>query len=49
LYCISHWSDGFGFNSSFSASEAVSIAHVTGAPVVAAEAFTAGRFGILLP
>jgi hypothetical protein len=37
------WSDGFGFNSSFSAVEAVSIGHVTGAPVVAAEAFTADR------
>ena len=37
------WSDGFGFNSSFSAIEAVSIAHIAGAPVVAAEAFTADR------
>jgi hypothetical protein len=37
------WSDGFGFNSSFSAIEAVSIAHADGAPVVAAEAFTADR------
>lgn len=37
------WSDGFGFNASFSAIEAVSIAHVMGAPVVAAEAFTADR------
>jgi hypothetical protein len=37
------WSDGFGFNSSFSAIEAVSIAHVSGAPVVAAEAFTADK------
>ncbi len=37
------WSDGFGFNSSFSAIEAVSIAHISGAPVVAAEAFTADR------
>jgi hypothetical protein len=37
------WSGGFGFNSSFSAIEAVSIAHVNGAPVVAAEAFTADR------
>ncbi len=35
------WSDGFGFNSAFSCIEATSIAHVTGAPVVAAEAFTA--------
>jgi hypothetical protein len=35
------WSDGFGFNSSFSCIEATSIAHVAGLPVVAAEAFTA--------
>jgi hypothetical protein len=35
------WSDGFGFNSSFSCIEATSIAHVKGAPVVAAESFTA--------
>jgi len=35
------WSDGYGFNSAFSAIEATSIAHVIGAPVVAAEAFTA--------
>lgn len=35
------WSDGFGFNSSFSCIEATSIAHIKGAPVVAAEAFTA--------
>ncbi len=35
------WSDGYGFNSAFSCIEATSIAHVTGAPVVAAEAFTA--------
>jgi hypothetical protein len=35
------WSDGYGFNSSFSCIEATSIAHVTGKPVVAAEAFTA--------
>jgi hypothetical protein len=35
------WSDGFGFNSSFSCIEATSIAHVAGSPVVAAEAFTA--------
>jgi hypothetical protein len=35
------WSDGFGFNSSFSCIEASSVAHLTGAPVVAAEAFTA--------
>ena len=35
------WSDGLGFNSAFSCIEATSIAHITGAPVVAAEAFTA--------
>jgi len=35
------WSDGFGFNSAFSCIEATSIAHITGAPVVAAESFTA--------
>ena len=35
------WSDGFGFNSSFSCIEATSVAHLKGAPVVAAEAFTA--------
>ncbi len=35
------WSDGYGFNSAFSCIEATSIAHVKGAPVVAAEAFTA--------
>ncbi|HNW56876.1 MAG TPA: glycosyl hydrolase, partial [Bacteroidales bacterium] len=35
------WSEGFGFNSSFSCFESTSIAHVTGAPVVAAESFTA--------
>ena len=35
------WSDGFGFNSAFSAIEAASIGHVLGRPVVAAEAFTA--------
>ncbi|MBE0536479.1 MAG: hypothetical protein IH624_12500 [Phycisphaerae bacterium] len=37
------WSDGFGFDSSFSCFEATSIAHVLGRPVVAAEAFTAGH------
>jgi hypothetical protein len=37
------WSDGFGFNSSFSCIEATSIAHIKGVPVVAAEAFTAGH------
>jgi len=36
------WSRGLGFNSSFSCIEATSIAHVSGKPVVAAEAFTAG-------
>ena len=36
------WSEGFGFNSSFSCIEATSIAHIKGAPVVAAESFTAG-------
>jgi len=35
------WSDGYGFNSAFSAIEAASIGHVLGRPVVAAEAFTA--------
>lgn len=35
------WSEGFGFNSSFSCIEAASVAHIKGAPVVAAEAFTA--------
>ena len=37
------WTKGFGFNSAFSCVEATSIAHVHGLPVVAAEAFTAGR------
>lgn len=36
------WSEGFGFDSSFSCFEATSIAHTNGRPVVAAEAFTAG-------
>jgi hypothetical protein len=36
------WSDGFGFNSAFSCIEATSVGHVTGKPVIAAEAFTAG-------
>jgi hypothetical protein len=36
------WSDGYGFNSSFSCIESTSIGHITGKPVVAAEAFTAG-------
>ncbi|MEL7586219.1 MAG: glycosyl hydrolase [Prolixibacteraceae bacterium] len=35
------WTDGYGFNSSFSCIETTSIAHVQGKPVVAAEAFTA--------
>ncbi|MBN1126464.1 MAG: hypothetical protein JXA82_15775 [Sedimentisphaerales bacterium] len=37
------WSDGFGFDSSFSCIEATSIAHVLGKPVMAAEAFTANH------
>ncbi|MFN8241136.1 MAG: glycosyl hydrolase [Bacteroidales bacterium] len=35
------WSDGFGYNSSFSCFESTSAAHLTGKPVVAAESFTA--------
>lgn len=35
------WSEGFGYNSSFSVIEATSIAHIIGAPAIAAEAFTA--------
>jgi hypothetical protein len=35
------WSDGFGFNSTFSCFESTSIAHVAGLPVVASESFTA--------
>ncbi len=35
------WSKGFGFPAAFSCTEAASIAHVKGLPVVAAEAFTA--------
>jgi hypothetical protein len=35
------WSNGFGFNTSFSCIEATSIAHIEGKKVVAAEAFTA--------
>jgi len=35
------WSEGYGFNSSFSVIEAASLAHVLGSPMVAAEAFTA--------
>lgn len=35
------WSEGYGFDTVFSLLEAVSLAHVHGRPVVAAEAFTA--------
>ncbi|HUT92173.1 MAG TPA: glycosyl hydrolase [Thermoguttaceae bacterium] len=35
------WSEGFGFDTSYSCFEAASIAHTHGRPVVAAEAFTA--------
>ncbi|MDP4223671.1 MAG: glycosyl hydrolase [Bacteroidota bacterium] len=35
------WSDGYGFNSSFSCIESTSIGHVAGSPVIAAESFTA--------
>lgn len=35
------WSDGYGFDTSYSCIEAASIAHTMGRPVVAAEAFTA--------
>ena len=37
------WSKGYGFSSSFSCIQAASIAHLIGAPVVAAEAFTAAE------
>lgn len=37
------WSKDYGFNSSFSCIQAASIAHVSGKPVVAAEAFTAHK------
>ena len=37
------WSEGFGFNSSFSCIEAASAGHVAGKSIVAAEAFTAGE------
>jgi len=37
------WSEGYGFNSAFSCIESTSVAHISGAPVVAAEAFTAGN------
>ena len=36
------WSKGFGFNSSYTLFEATSISHITGQPIVGAEAFTAG-------
>ena len=39
------WSKGYGFNSSFSCIQAASIAHIIGASVVAAEAFTADHDG----
>jgi len=35
------WSEGYGFDTSYSCLESTSIAHVLGRPVVAAEAFTA--------
>jgi hypothetical protein len=35
------WSAGYGFNSAFSCIEGTSIGHITGKPVIAAEAFTA--------
>ncbi|MDR3194545.1 MAG: glycosyl hydrolase [Tannerella sp.] len=35
------WTDGHGFNTSFSCIEATSIAHIYGCPVVGAESFTA--------
>jgi hypothetical protein len=35
------WSDGYGFDSSFSCFESTSIGHTNGRPVIAAEAFTA--------
>lgn len=37
------WTAGHGFNSAFSCIEATSVGHVTGKPVIAAEAFTANR------
>ena len=37
------WSNGYGFNSSFSIIEAASIGHVQGVPVIGAEAFTAAE------
>lgn len=41
LQMCEFWSKGFGFNSSFSCIEATSIAHISGKPIVQAEAFTA--------
>lgn len=35
------WSEGYGFNTTFSAAEATSIAHLKGQPIVPAESFTA--------
>ncbi|MFV1965735.1 MAG: glycosyl hydrolase [Pirellulaceae bacterium] len=37
------WSEGFGFDASYSCLEATSIAHTLGRPIVAAEAFTAAH------
>lgn len=37
------WARGYGFDTSFSCLEAVSIAHTLGKPIVAAEAFTASH------
>lgn len=39
------WSVGYGFNTSFSAMEGTSAAHLIGQPVVPAEAFTAAQDG----
>ncbi|MEI7730523.1 MAG: glycosyl hydrolase [Verrucomicrobiota bacterium] len=36
------WSKGYGFKSEFSCIESVSIGHVMGRPIIAAEAFTSG-------
>lgn len=36
------WSAGFGFDTSYSCIEAISIAHTMGRPIVSSEAFTAG-------
>lgn len=35
------WSEGYGFNTTFSVAEATSIAHLKGQPIVPAESFTA--------